>query len=207
MARVDRDRWLALGLLLLVVGFAYLLVLHPTFTVPLRALDERIEDLRTRDARLRGLLMQAPVIRQRLAALDARGGADGFLAEPTAELATASLIQRLERVIEEVTPGSRGCAITNRAPMSGEPPPGRYRQVAVTVRLRCGNAETLAVLHALESSRPYLFVDALSITAQRYFAIPGNNLPQEGGLDVSFNLYGYLRPSGSAGVDGGGSDG
>ena len=91
--------------------------------------------------------------------------------------------------------------------MSGEPPPGRYRQVAVTVRLRCGNAETLAVLHALESSRPYLFVDALSITAQRYFAIPGNNLPQEGGLDVSFNLYGYLRPSGSAGVDGGGSDG
>ena len=207
MARVDRDRWLALGLLLLVVGFAYLLVLHPTFTVPLRALDERIEDLRTRDARLRGLLMQAPVIRQRLAALDARSGADGFLAEPTAELATASLIQRLERVIEEVTPGSRGCAITNRAPMSGEPPPGRYRQVAVTVRLRCGNAETLAVLHALESSRPYLFVDALSITAQRYFAIPGNNLPQEGGLDVSFNLYGYLRPSGSAGVDGGGSDG
>ena len=45
MARVDRDRWLALGLLLLVVGLAYLLVLHPTFTVPLRALDERIQQL------------------------------------------------------------------------------------------------------------------------------------------------------------------
>ena len=69
----------------------------------------------------------------------------------------------------------------------------------MAVRLRCGNAETLAVLHALESARPYLFVDALGITAQRYIAIPGNALPQEGGLDVSFNLYGYLRPAVAAG--------
>ncbi len=207
MPRVERDRWWALGLLVLVAGFGYLVFVHPVFTVPLRSLDARIAGLTMRDARARGLLAQEPQIRQRLAALDARGGADGFLAEPTAELATAALIQRLERVIEQVTPGSRGCAITNRAPMSGEPPPGRYRQVAITVRLRCGNAETLAVLHALESSRPYLFVDALSITAQRYFAIPGNNLPQEGGLDVSFNLYGYLRPTIGQGAPEGNANG
>lgn len=207
MPRVDRDRWLALGLLVLVAGFAYLVLVHPVFTVPLRALDVRIADLAVRDARVRGLLAQEPQIRQRLAALDARGGADGFLAEPTAELATAALIQRLERVIDEASPGSRGCAITNRAPVTGEAAPGRYRQVAVNVRLRCGNAEAMAVLHALESSRPYLFVDALSITAQRYFAIPGNNLPQEGGLDVSFNLYGYLRPAANQGEAEGGADG
>ena len=84
-------------------------------------------------------------------------------------------------------------------PIQDEAATGRYRQVAVAVRLRCGNAETLAVLHALESARPYLFVDALGITAQRYIAIPGNALPQEGGLDVSFNLYGYLRPAVAAG--------
>lgn len=195
MQRSDRDRWLALALLLGVLAVAYLLLVHPWFTAPLREADARISDLRERDARVRGLLDQRALIRQRLATLDARGAVDGFLAEPTAELATAALIQRLERVIEEVTPGSRGCAITNRAPMSGEPEAGRYRQVAVTVRLRCGNAETLAVFHALESNRPFLFVDAVSITAQRYFAIPGNVLPQEGGLDVSFNLYGYLRPA------------
>ena len=52
--------------------------------------------------------------------------------------------------------------------------------------------------HALESARPWLFVDALGITAQRYFAVPGAAQPQEGGLDVGFNLYGYLRPAAGA---------
>ena len=144
---------------------------------------------------VRSLLAQRPQIEQRLAELDARGGASGFLAEPTSELATAALIQQLERVVGEASPGNRGCAIVNRAPLTGDPPPGRYRRVTVQVRLRCGNAETLAVLHTLESTRPYLFVDMLSIAAQRYFAIPGSAQPQEGGLDVSFDLYGYLRPA------------
>lgn len=193
--RVDRDRWLALALLLVVLVLSYLLLVHPWFTVPLRETDARIAELQARDARVRALLLQAPQIRQRLAELDARGSAAGFLLEPTSELATAALIQQLERVVGEVSPGNRGCAITNRAPLTGEPPPGRYRRVTVQVRLRCGNAETLAVLHSLESARPYLFVDVVSIAAQRYFAIPGNNLPQEGGLDVSFDLYGYLRPA------------
>ena len=139
---------------------------------------------------------------ERLAELDARGNTSGFLAEPTTELATASLIQKLEQVVGEVSPGNSGCAITNRAPLSGEPPPGRFRRVTVQVRLRCGNGETLAVLHSLESTRPYLFVDALNISSQRYFAIPGNNPPQEGGLDVSFDLYGYLRPAPGAAANG-----
>ena len=163
MARADRDRWLALALLLAVIGLVYLLLVHPLFTVPLREADARIAELRERDARVRSLLAQRPQIEQRLAELDARGGASGFLAEPTSELATAALIQQLERVVGEASPGNRGCAIVNRAPLTGDPPPGRYRRVTVQVRLRCGNAETLAVLHTLESTRPYLFVDMLSI--------------------------------------------
>lgn len=195
MARAERDRLLALALLLAVLGLVYLTLVHPLFTQPLRDADARIAELRDRDARVRAMLKQAPEIRQRLAAIDARGTATGFLAQPTPELATAALIQQLEQVVLEVSPGNRGCAITNRAPLSGEPPPGRFRRVTVQVRLRCGNGETLAVLHALESARPYLFVDVLNISSQRYFAIPGNNPPQQGGLDVSFDLYGYLRPA------------
>lgn len=198
LPRADRDRWLALALLLAALGVAYLLLVHPWFTRPLRETDARIGELQQRDARVRAMLQQAPEIQQRLAALEASGNASGFLVELTRELASAGLIQQLERVVLEVSPGNRGCAITNRAPLSGEPPPGRYRRVTVQVRLRCGNAETLAVLHALESARPYLFVDSVNISAQRFFAIPGANLPQEGGLDVSFDLYGYLRPAAGA---------
>ena len=199
MARADRDRWLALALLLAAIGLLYLLLVHPAFTVPLREADARIADLQERDARVRGLLLQRPQVEQRLAELDAHGGGGGFLAEPTTELATAALIQQLEQVVSEASPGNRGCAIVNRAPLTGEPPPGRYRRVTVQVRLRCGNAETLAVLHRLESTRPYLFVDALNVAAQRYFAIPGNAQPQQGGLDVAFDLYGYLRPRAGGG--------
>lgn len=201
MARADRDRWLALALLLAVAGVAYLLVVHPVFTVPLRAADVRIADLQQRDARARSLLQQRPLIDQRLAALAAQGGTSGFLAEPTAELATAALIQQLERVVGEASPGNRGCAIVNRAPEDTPAGAERYRRVSINVRLRCGNAETLTVLHMLESSRPYLFVDMLNITAQRYFSVPGANMPQEGGLDVTFQLYGYLLPS-AGGRDG-----
>lgn len=194
MIRVDRDRWLALALLLAVLGLLYLLVLHPLFVAPLRETDARIHELQARDARLRGLLAQRAEVERRLAALDAQGGA-GFLAEPTAELAAAALIQQLEQVVVDASAGSRGCAIVNRTPLGDEAQGGRYRKVAVQVRLRCGNAETLAVLHALESARPWLFVDALSITAQRFFAVPGSAQPQQGGLDVGFTLYGYLRPA------------
>lgn len=194
MIRVDRDRWLALALLLAVLGLLYLLVLHPLFVAPLRETDARIQELQARDARLRGLLAQRAEVERRLAALDAQGGA-GFLAEPTAELAAAALIQQLEQVVVDASAGSRGCAIVNRTPQGDEAQGGRYRKVAVQVRLRCGNAETLAVLHALESARPWLFVDALSITAQRFFAVPGSAQPQQGGLDVGFTLYGYLRPA------------
>ncbi len=193
--RADHHRGLALALLLAVLGLLWLLLLRPLFTAPLAEVDAKIADLQQRDARLRSLLQQQGQVRQRLAALDAQGGGTGFLAEPTAELATAALIQQLEGVVGGASPAGRGCAIVNRTPLEDDGQSGRYRKVVVQVRLRCGNAETLAVLHALESARPYLFVDALGITAQRYFAVPGSAQPQEGGLDVSFNLFGYLRPS------------
>lgn len=195
MIRAGRDRWLALALLFAVLALVYLTLVHPLFTVPMRAADARIAELRARDARLRGLLAQRPQIEQALASPEAQDGGAGFLAEPTAELAAAALIQRLERVVADASPGGRGCAIVNRTPLADDVGGGRYRRVTVQVRLRCGNAETLAVLHALESAPPWLFVDALGITAQRYFAVPGAAQPQEGGLDVGFNLYGYLRPA------------
>lgn len=198
MIPTDRDRWLALALLLAVLGLLYLLLVHPLFTVPMRAADARIAELRERDARLRGLLAQRPQIAEALASPEAQDGGAGFLAEPTAELAAAALIQRLERVVADASPAGRGCAIVNRTPLGDDAPGGRYHRVTVQVRLRCGNAETLAVLHALESARPWLFVDALGITAQRYFAVPGAEQPQQGGLDVGFNLYGYLRPAAGA---------
>ena len=122
-----------------------------------------------------------------------QAGEPGFLAESSTELATAGLVQRLETVVGQASPGNRSCAISNRSPM---PQPGRERfeRVVVQVRLRCGTPELATVLHALESGTPRLFVDNLNVLAQRYAYVASGSAPSNAGLDVSFDLYGYLRP-------------
>lgn len=189
----DRDRWLALGLLLAVLALGYLLLVHPWWTVPMLAEGKRIDGLQQRELRARMQLGQSPQVVQALARVrQAQSRSAGFLPESTAELAASGLIKRLETVVAQASPGNRACAISNRSPLT-EQQRDRYVRVAVQVRLRCGVGETVAVLHALEGSAPRLFVDNVNILAQRYFAM-ADQAAQSGGLDVSFDLYGYLRP-------------
>lgn len=192
----DRDRWLALGLLAVVLAAAYLVFVHPWWTVPMRDADARIASLQARDARAAAQLAQSGEIARRLQvarALDAR--APAFLPEATVELATASLAQRLETEVARASPGNRGCAIGNRAPAEQLPGDARHPKAGMHVRLRCGNAELAALLQGLEGGHPLLFVDNLSVVAQGFFDAPGQGAGGDGGLDVEFDLYGYLRPA------------
>lgn len=191
----ERDRWLALGLLLGVFVLAYLLLVHPWWTAPMLETNDRIASLQQRELRARMQLKQAPAIADALRrAQQLQASSPGFLPEATSELATAGLVQRLETVVAQASPGNRGCAISNRSPQES-PSRERFAKVTVQVRMRCGNPELAAVLHALESETPRLFVDNLNILAQGFFFLPGQNRGQGGGLDVSFDLYGYLRPA------------
>ena len=193
-AHADRDRWLALGLLLAAALLAYLLLVHPWWTTPLLEVNQTIDGARERELRVRTQLQQAPEIRKQLdAALAQQAQRPGFVAEATSELATAGLVQRLETVVVQASPGNRSCAITNRSPLS-QPSRERFARVVVQVRLRCGTPELAAVLHALETGTPRLFVENLNVLAQRYayLAAPSG---ASSGLDVSFDLVGYLRPT------------
>ena len=133
----DRDRWLALGLLLAVLLVAYALFVHPWWTAPMLQLNERIAALQERELRIQAELKQAPEVARRLTEVTRRQSTmPGFLSEANAELATAGLIQRLEGVVAEASPGNRSCAITNRSPLqaaSREP----FTRVTVQVRMRC----------------------------------------------------------------------
>ena len=196
-ARVTRrDRWLALGLLLLVLALAYAVLVHPWWTAPMLEANSRIDSLQQRELRLRMQLQQAPQVSGRLAQLRTElEGRPGFLPESNPELATASLIQRLETVVVQASPGNRSCMITNRSPLAPDSRAARVR-VVVQVRLRCGTPELASVLHSLESGAPRLFIGNLNILAQRMYAGPGRGAQPDGtgGLDVSFDLYGYLAP-------------
>ena len=191
----DRDRWVALGLLVAALALAYFVLLHPWWTVPMLAVESQIDDVQQRELRVRTQLQQAPEVEKRLAQVQAANrNRPGFLPEATPELATAGLVQRLEAVVQQASPGNRSCAITNRSPLTETRPTERFPRVSVQVRLRCGAPELASVLHEIESGNPRVFVDNLNILAQRYFYAPGQGRAQSGGLDVSFDMYGYIPP-------------
>ena len=192
---IDRDRWIALGVLVAALALAYLVLLHPWWTVPMLDVESRIDDLQSRELRVRTQLQQAPEVERRYAQVQAANrNRPGFLPETTPELATAGLVQRLEAVVQQASPGNRSCAITNRSPLTETRPAERFPRVAVQVRLRGGAPELATVLHALEGGSPRVFVDNLNILAQRYFYMPGQARSNSGGLDVSFDMYGYIPP-------------
>ncbi|MGH8053058.1 MAG: type II secretion system protein GspM [Stenotrophomonas sp.] len=183
-----RDRWLALGLLLAVIGAVYLLVVHPLWTQPMRAVDAQIATLQERQQRIGIQLQQAPQVAQRLQqAQQALAEQPGFMPEASAELATSRLVQRLEEAARQASPDNRSCAISDRSPLPADTS-GRFVRVSVQVRLRCGMSEWMTVLQALETGAPQLRVDRLDILASGVGPEGGN------GLDVSFELSGYLRP-------------
>lgn len=189
----DRDRWIALGILGAVLAMAYLVLVHPWWTAPMLEVSDRIDTLQKRDLRIRMALQQAPQLQRQLQVVQAQAARmPGFMTERSPELATAALVQRLETAVLEASPGNKSCAITNRSPLS-DPRQQRFQRVVVSVALRCGNPEMAAVLYSLENGSPRLFVDNLNIVMQRYFFAGGQG-GQGAGLDVRFELYGYLQP-------------
>ena len=176
--------------LAVVLALVYLVGLHWWFTAPMLRMGDEIEALRLEELTLRMEIAQKPQLEAELARVRAfEAGNPGFLQETNRQLATAALVQRLEAVVQGASPNPAACQITARTPTDAttdEP----FVRATVRVGMRCAMPELGAVLHALESGSPQLFVDNLDILSRRSYLGTG----QEGGLlDVSFDLYGYLK--------------
>lgn len=193
----ERPVRLALFAAVLVLG--YFLLLHWWFTAPMLAMGEQIEQLQKEELALRMEIAQRPQLEAELQRVSELGQGDtGFLPEANRQLATAALVQRLESVVNDAAGGSGQCSITARTPTDNQ---GRdpFVRATVQVRLRCGMRELAAVLHQLEGGNPQLFVDNLDLLSRRSYL--GAN--EGGGMDVSFDLYGYLAQA----VEGEGGEG
>jgi general secretion pathway protein M len=195
----ERSRVL-LGVAAVLVA-AYLLLLHWWFTAPMLTMGEQIEDLRKQELELRMEAAQRPQIERQLARVrQFETDNPGFLPEANKDLASAGLVQRLEQVVGSASPNPNACQITARTP-ADMPTKEPFARVVVQVRLRCGMGELAAVLYSLESGSPQLFVDNLDLLSRRSY-LPSNLDGEGGALDVSFDLYGYLKDS-SKGSPGG----
>ena len=181
----------ALLIVFAVLALAYLVGVHWWFTAPMLSMGEEIKALRRQELELRMEATQRAEIERRLGQVRAFEAANpGFLPEANKELATAALVQRLEQVVQSASPNPDACQITARTPAdaAGNEP---FPRVVVTVRLRCGMGELGAVLHALESGSPQLFIDNLDVLSRRSYLAAG--IEGGGALDVTFDLYGYLN--------------
>jgi len=186
------ERWrVLLGVAAAVVAL-YVVLLHWWFTAPMLSMGSQIEDLREQELSLRMEAAQRPEIERQLARVrQFESDNPGFLPEANKDLASASLVQRLEQVVGSASPNPNACQITARTP-ADMPTKEPFARVVVQVRLRCGMGELAAVLYSLESGSPQLFVDNLDLLSRRSY-LPSNLDGEGGALDVSFDLYGYLK--------------
>lgn len=193
------DRWRVFGGVFLALLLAYLVLVHWWFTAPMLAMGGEIESMRDQEQALLGEVAQRPQLLKALA--DVRrfeASNPGFLPEASRELASAGLVLRLQQVVANASPNPNACQITAQTP-TDMPTQEPFARVMVQVRLRCGMGELAAVLHALESGSPQLFIDNLDLLSRRSYL--ANVSEGAGGLDISFDLYGYLKsaPGGSRG--------
>jgi general secretion pathway protein M len=192
--RPGTERWRALGATLAVVLLAYLVLLHWWFTAPMLGMGSEIEDMRAQELTLRTEAAQRPKLEQRLAQVRAfEAGNPGFLPEENKELASAGLVQKLQQVVAAASPNPNACQITTQTP-TDMPSKEPFPRVMVHVTLRCGMRELGAVLHSLEGGSPQLFIENLDLLSRRSYLVAGTN--ESGGMiDVTFDLYGYLKSS------------
>jgi general secretion pathway protein M len=188
-----------LGGAFIALAIAYLLLVHWWFTAPMLAMGGEIEAMREQEQALRSEAAQRSQLQLKLAQVrQFEASNPGFLPETSRELASAGLVQRLQQVVASASPNPNSCQITAQTP-TDMPTQEPFPRVMVQVRLRCGMGELAAVLHALESGSPQLFIDNLDLLSRRSYLASGTE--GGGGLDVSFDLYGYLKsaPGGSRG--------
>lgn len=195
--RPGLERWRPLLWLGIAMVLGYGLLVHWWWTTPMLELGERIAEVRDEELGLRMEGGQIPQLEARLAEVRAAEAANpGFLAEPNKDLATSSLVQRLEAEVRRIAPNPLACEIVARTPIEAQSR-DPYPRVTVQVRLRCDAAMLGSLLHGLESGSPQLFIDNIAFNSMSAYFAAGQG-PTDGRVDAVFDLYGYLRPTAPA---------
>jgi general secretion pathway protein M len=189
---VDRDRLLAVVLLVLALFAVYLVGVHWWFTARHVAIWQEMSTLKDQEATFRATSAQRAEIEARLAEVRAFEASNpAFLPETDFDSAAAALSQRLRQIVTQHARNEQSCQIImNQYAPSTERE--LFERAAIRIRLRCTLEEFQPILYDLESASPVLFIDELQIWKQTGFQQPGSNQVSSY-LDIQFTLWGYLR--------------
>lgn len=178
-----RSLGILLGLLL-VIGS---LVLTPWW----QKLDEyhrKIEQHTAQISRFQQMQARRPALERELQQL--RGQIDRnnlFISAETAALAAADLQQRVKQAV-----ASAGGQLVSTQNLT-EPAGDRLTEIVIRVRMNGDGDVLLKVLHGLESNRPLLLVDNLTVRSNKRFKGRGRERLVEFNIDTYFDLIGFLR--------------
>ena len=177
----DKRRKAALAILAGVV-LAMLAVVALPLWLAHRHYDEALDDIDRRLTRYERLAAARPALQEKLEAVRALGSRRYFLKASAASLSAAEIQERARQFVE----GNGGRLISIQVGQPKED--GRFRQVTVTVQTNANILALRKILHAMETSEPYLFVDSLMVRSQvppGFKATPGFEPEMFIQLDVS----------------------
>ena len=183
------SRMLALGLLGGVLLAGYALVVAPVMAA-YREVGKDIEEQQLLLQRYRSLASQRPKLSAQLADLEQQAAtAGGYLKGPSDALAAAELQDRARAIIEGAGGSLRSTQILPASAVDSKVP---VRRAILRIQLGIDIKGMQKVLYELETGQPYLFVDELTVRQQR---MRRSKEPEEPVLDVSFEVFGYVRGS------------
>lgn len=184
------SRALALALLVVTVAALFLGVVQPLIDAYARtdATMAEARDLLQRYERIAA--RRADLDREAAALIQAPANENYYLTGGNETLAAAMLQGNVTALI-----GSNGAAVGSVQTLPPQEEQGLVR-VAIRVQMVGHNEALLRILHNLESGKPLLFLDNVTIASRG----ANGTGPVERTLSVAFDLYGYLRPTEAAGA-------
>lgn len=197
-----KGRPLAVVLALITVTLVYLLGLH-WFVMGHLELTLAARELRAAEQRFLRTLAQREALNEALERVRRLEQTNqGFLPEENFDVAAAALTSRLRQLIQQHASNPATCQLLTHNPARHREPE-LYLRVTIKARIVCELEDFWRVLHAIENSSPMLMVDEVLLRrlaiARAAQPIPMGVDPSEASrLDISMDVYGYLRQRGGS---------
>lgn len=183
-------RLLAAALTATVFVSIFVCVIGPWLVEPEVEISQQMDELRETAQRYGSLLALKTQLQQRSAAMEAEQQRDPLLlagTDPTQ--VSADLVDRLSTMIAAHANEGAGCDVNDKTPIAGEADGTTFLRVKVNLGLDCGIEPLAHLLADIQQAKPYLFIDALSISR-------GDSAPLHGPagkLHLQLTVAGYMR--------------
>jgi len=185
---VGLKRWLAVGLLLLVVAVVVFALLVPLVTAGIQNYDEK-NDLLFRLQRQKTIAARESGVAENLAEVKQQFEDQGYFTTSSTEaLASAELQNMVKKAVSEA-----GGQLSSTQGLPGKLEDGFFR-VAVRVRMTASMETLSSVLHNIENAVPVLIIEQLDATPIRGVRNrTTNKVDTSLQLNISFQVVTFMR--------------